>query len=76
MTNKVLEKPFLTNRDIAELMSCSDSKVSRIKRIVKAKLKEQGRELATNDIPTKLFIELMNLDVQSINGGASAKDGA
>jgi len=62
---QVLDKPFLNNTDIAKLLGCSPSKASRIKRIIKGKLQEQGKQLVTNDIPTKLFVELMNLDAKN-----------
>ena len=67
MTLTLLDKPFLTNRDIMKVMSCSASKAARIKRIIKAELAKQGKALVTNDVPTKLFIELVNLDANSIN---------
>ena len=67
MSLEILQKPFLNNADIAKVMSCSASKACRIKRIIKAELEKQGKRLVTNDIPTKLFVELVNLDANSIN---------
>jgi len=67
MTLTLLDKPFLSNTDIMKIMRCSRAKAQRIKSIIKAKLVEQGKELYTNDVPTKLFIELVNLDANSIN---------
>ena len=67
MDKEVLSKAFLTNADIAKLMCCSASKASKIRRIVRLELEQMGKRLVTNDIPTKLFVELMNLDVESIN---------
>jgi len=64
MTNKeILEKPFLNNQDIVKILRCSPSKASRIKGLIVDELAKRGRIAVTTDIPTKLFIELMNLDI-------------
>ena len=65
-----LEKPFVSNTDIVKFLKCSPSKASRIRKHIEDKLAAQGRQLATNDIPTKLFLEFMNLDIQTLRNAS------
>jgi hypothetical protein len=65
MENDLLQKPFLTNSDISKILGCSPSKVSRIKKIIENTLISQGKKLITNDVPTCLFRQVMNLDEKS-----------
>lgn len=63
---EALQKPFLSCTDIASILSCSSSKASRIRQEIQKRLAKDGKQLLTNDVPTKLFIEIMCLDT-SIN---------
>jgi hypothetical protein len=64
MVKEILEKPFLTNTDISRILGCSSSKASRIRKTIENDLKKQGKRLITNDVPTALFVEVMNLNVK------------
>lgn len=68
MKINLLEKPLLTITDIVKLLSCSRTKAMSIRNIIKKRLEAKGKQLVTGDIPTKLFVELMNLDVETLNG--------
>jgi len=65
---ELLNKPFLNNKDISKLLECSPSKASRIRQQIATRLEAQGKTLLTNDIPTKLFVEIMCLDVDALRG--------
>jgi len=59
---EVLAKPFLTCQDISQILNCSASKASRIRQQIRKQLAKENRQLLTNDIPTKLFVQIMCLD--------------
>ena len=64
MENELLQKTFLTNKDISKIMNCSSSKATVIKNKIRELLKKQGKDLFTDDIPTSLFRQFMNMDVK------------
>jgi DNA polymerase III delta subunit len=66
MKIELLKKPFLSNSDICAILDCSSAKASRIKRIIEKNLNSQGKKMITNDVPTYLFKQVMNLDEKAI----------
>lgn len=64
---EILNKSFLSNKDIQVLMGVGATKASRLRQKLIKSQKDNGYRLPlNNNLPTKLFIQFYNVDTETI----------